>query len=232
MRILALNGGSSSFKCRLDDVTGDPPSNPPKPAWETRFDLKPGAIEAALRTVPAPVDIAGHRIVHGGSYHATTLITAEVRAAIARAAEEAPTHSKFELEAIDCVTRVFGDVPQVAAFDATFHATLEPAAYVYPGPYEWLGRGIRVTDSTASVISTRRAARRKSWDSGAPGHLPSGQRSFGRGRARRQVGGHHHGFHAARRADDGHAIGVGGSRHPDLLDPPSRLQRGSTWTRF
>lgn len=143
MRILVLNGGSSSFKCRLDDISGNPPGQPPKPAWETDFDLKPGAIEAALRAVPAPVEIAGHRIVHGGTYHATTLITAEVRAAIARAAEEAPTHNKFELEAIDCVARVFGDIPQVAAFDAAFHATIEPAAYVYPGPYEWLARGIR-----------------------------------------------------------------------------------------
>jgi acetate kinase len=31
----------------------------------------------------------------------------------------------------------------VAVFDTAFHATLPPAAYVYPGPYEWRRRGIR-----------------------------------------------------------------------------------------
>lgn len=143
MRILVLNGGSSSFKCRLDEISGDPPSAPPKPVWETQFDLKPGAIEPALRSVPGPLDAAGHRIVHGGRFRETTRITGEVRAEIARAAEEAPTHNRFELAAIDCVAKVFGNVPQIAAFDAAFHATIEPAAYVYPGPYDWLAQGIR-----------------------------------------------------------------------------------------
>ncbi len=143
MRILALNGGSSSFKCRLDEISRDPPSAPPKPLWETRFDLKPAAIEPVLRSVPGPVDVVGHRIVHGGKLHQTTRITGEVRAEIARAAEEAPTHNRFELAAIDCVASVFGAIPQIAAFDAAFHATLEPAAYVYPGPYDWLAQGIR-----------------------------------------------------------------------------------------
>ena len=31
----------------------------------------------------------------------------------------------------------------MAVFDTAFHATLEPEAYVYAGPYEWVERGIR-----------------------------------------------------------------------------------------
>jgi acetate kinase len=144
MKILAINGGSSSFKCRLDEIHGDPPSAPPAPLWEAHFDLKPGALEGALRSVPGPVDIIGHRIVHGGpKYRQTTRITAEVHAAIAAEAEVAPTHNRFELEAIDCAGRVFPDVPQIAVFDAAFHSTLRPEAYVYPGPYDWLSLGIR-----------------------------------------------------------------------------------------
>lgn len=143
MRVLVLNGGSSSFKCRLDEISGPPPSAPPKPAWEKNFDLKPGAMEPVLRSIPEPVDVAGHRIVHGGRFRESTRITAEVRGAIAQAAEEAPTHNRFELDAIDCVARVFPDIPQIAVFDAAFHATIEPAAYVYPGPYDWLAQGIR-----------------------------------------------------------------------------------------
>jgi acetate kinase len=144
MKILAINGGSSSFKCRLDEIHGDPPSAPPAPLWEAHFDLKPGALEGALRSVSGPVDIIGHRIVHGGpKYRQTTRITAEVHAAIAAEAEVAPTHNRFELEAIDCAGRIFPDVPQVAVFDAAFHSTLRPEAYVYPGPYDWLSLGIR-----------------------------------------------------------------------------------------
>jgi len=151
MRILALNGGSSSFKCRLDEVGAGPlPIEPPKPAWEAQIDLIPGArlseaLDKTLESVPGMIDTAGHRIVHGGSkYRSSTLLTPEVRATIARESEVAPAHNRFELAAIDAVERVFGpQTRQVAVFDAGFHATLEPAAYVYPGPYEWLSEGIR-----------------------------------------------------------------------------------------
>jgi acetate kinase len=142
MRILVLNGGSSSVKCRLDEISSDPPSAPPTPLWEEHFDLSAAAIESAVRAAPQPIDVVGHRIVHGGALHETTRVTPEVRATIAREAEVAPTHNRFELEAIDAAERVLG-VPQIVVFDAAFHATLAPAAYVYPGPYEWLEHGIR-----------------------------------------------------------------------------------------
>ena len=159
MKILAINGGSSSFKCRLDEVPADPPSAPPAPLWETHFDLAPGALEQALRSVPGCVDAVGHRIVHGGQYRQTTRITAEVRAAIAAEAEVAPTHNKFELEAIDCAARLFTNVPQVAVFDAAFHSTLRPEAYVYPGPHDWLALGIRRSGfhGVSFQYATRRA---------------------------------------------------------------------------
>jgi acetate kinase len=151
MKILVLNGGSSSFKCRLDEVGPGPlPSEPPKPAWEAHIDLNTGGrisevLDTTLKSVPGTIDIAGHRIVHGGpKYRISTLLTPEVRATIALEAEVAPAHNRFELAAIDAVDRVFGaEIPQAAVFDAGFHATLAPAAYVYPGPYEWLSDGIR-----------------------------------------------------------------------------------------
>lgn len=142
MRILTMNGGSSSMKCRLDDISSDPPSVPPAPVWEKNFAIDPQTIDEALRGVPRPVDVVGHRIVHGGSLRETTIVTPEVRATIARAAEVAPVHNRFELAAIDASERAFG-VPQIAVFDSAFHATLAPQAYVYPGPYDWLEHGIR-----------------------------------------------------------------------------------------
>jgi acetate kinase len=151
MRILVLNGGSSSFKCRLDEVGHGPlSSEPPKPAWDAHIDLKPAdrlsdVLNETLKSIPGTIDIAGHRIVHGGpKYRSSAFLVPEVRATIALEAEVAPTHNRFELAAIDAVDRVFGaQTRQAAVFDAGFHATLQPAAYVYPGPYEWLSDGIR-----------------------------------------------------------------------------------------
>src|SRR5271154_1252384 len=151
MRILALNGGSSSFKCELYEASNEPlPAQPPKPEWHAQLEGKTAVamgplIEAALKTVPGPIDVVGHRIVQGGpKYRASTFVDPAVRAAIALEAEVAPAHNRFELAAMDAVDRVFGAATrQVAVFDASFHSTLEPAAYVYPGPYEWLADGIR-----------------------------------------------------------------------------------------
>lgn len=142
MRILAINGGSSSVKCRLDDLSSAP-SAPLAPLWQAHAESQEN-LEGVLRSAPVPVEAVAHRIVQSFKYRQTTRITADVLAAITAGAEEAPAHNRFELRAIDAAGRVFGpDVPQVAVFDTTFHATLEPAAYVYPGPYEWLDLGIR-----------------------------------------------------------------------------------------
>jgi len=173
MKILVLNGGSSSFKSSLFDVTGKEGAAAPNPLWEAHVDWErhPGTAEIEIksagavsnRSVPvkAPIDalgplmemlphrdeirVAGHRVVHGGrAFRESTRITPEVRAGIAKAASFAPEHNRLELEAIDCMARILGpDAVQVAVFDTAFHASLPPPAYVYPGPYEWLGQGIR-----------------------------------------------------------------------------------------
>lgn len=90
------------------------------------------------------IDVIGHRVVHGGEdYQQSTLITPEVKAAIARLAVFAPVHNPANLEGIEAIEQVMGEVPQVAVFDTAFHAQLPPPAYIYPGPYNWLKTGIR-----------------------------------------------------------------------------------------
>ncbi len=173
MKILVLNGGSSSFKSSLFDVTGNEGSAAPKPLWEARVDWEhhPGTAEietksngeVSKRSVPvkAPLDsldplmemvphldqirVAGHRVVHGGrAFRDSTRITPEVRAGIEEMTSFAPEHNRLELEAIDCMERILGpSALQVAVFDTAFHASLPPPAYVYPGPYEWVAQGIR-----------------------------------------------------------------------------------------
>ncbi len=90
------------------------------------------------------IDVVGHRVVNGGrEYTKPTLITPRVTAAIEKMAVFAPLHNRAELEGIAQIEKLCGPVRQVAVFDTGFHATLPDAAAVYPGPYDWVERGIR-----------------------------------------------------------------------------------------
>ncbi|MGB7708697.1 MAG: acetate kinase [Microcoleus sp.] len=90
------------------------------------------------------IDIVGHRVVHGGQdYQQSTLISPDVKEAIARLSVFAPVHNPVNLEGIEAMENILPNVPQIAVFDTAFHAQLAPAAFVYPGPYEWLENGIR-----------------------------------------------------------------------------------------
>ena len=64
-------------------------------------------------------------------------ITPEVKRAIGELAELAPLHNPVALEGIDAVERVVPEVPQVAVFDTSFHATLSEVARTYPVPQRW-----------------------------------------------------------------------------------------------
>jgi acetate kinase len=152
---------------------GEPPSQPPTALWDGHASWTQGANTAELRirtaggapteraiAINSPeavfdplleslprgdINAAGHRIVHGGKvFRNSTRIHPEVKAAIALQCELAPEHNRIELHAIEAAERLLGpQVPQIAVFDTGFHTTLPEAAYVYPGPYEWLDQGIR-----------------------------------------------------------------------------------------
>ncbi|MEH2111302.1 acetate kinase [Nostoc sp.] len=90
------------------------------------------------------IDVVGHRIVHGGQdYQDSVVITEDVKKAIAGLSNLAPAHNPVGLEGIEAIEKILGDVTQVAAFDTGFHGTLPDAAAIYPGPYQWVGQGIR-----------------------------------------------------------------------------------------
>lgn len=152
---------------------GAPPTQPPPALWDAhaRWTQPAGTAELRIRTAtgatteksipidspeavfgplldslpPGDIDAAGHRIVHGGKFFRdSTVINPEVKSAIAQQAELAPEHNRLELHAIEAAERILGaQTPQIAVFDTGFHATLPAAAYVYPGPYDWLEQGIR-----------------------------------------------------------------------------------------
>lgn len=90
------------------------------------------------------IEVVGHRVVHGGDhYHDSVRITPEVKTTIADLASLAPVHNPVNLEGIEAIEKILGDVPQVAVFDTAFHAQMPDSAAVYPVPYEWVKQGIR-----------------------------------------------------------------------------------------
>ncbi|PYS16379.1 MAG: acetate kinase [Acidobacteria bacterium] len=158
MKILVLNAGSSSHKVSLYQLGENLPDDPPPPLWEAKIDwhdhIGADAVEQLITTLwrgKSPVlrssddiDMVGHRIVHGGrQYEEPVRITPAVKAGIAGVSAFAPLHNRGELEVIDVIEKLFGDIPQIAVFDTGFHRSIPPAAAVYPGPYEWFTEGIR-----------------------------------------------------------------------------------------
>ena len=91
------------------------------------------------------IDVIGHRVVHGGTeFDKAVVVDAHVESVIQRLAAFAPLHNPVNLEGIQVSQEIFGPkIPQIAVFDTSFHRTLSEAASTYPGPYEWLGKGIR-----------------------------------------------------------------------------------------
>ncbi len=93
---------------------------------------------------PSEIDVVGHRVVHGGPQHfEPAVVTPEVKSAIKGVSLFAPLHNRAELEGMEIVAKLLGEVLQVAVFDTGFHRNMPLSASTYPGPYEWFEQGIR-----------------------------------------------------------------------------------------
>jgi acetate kinase len=166
-KILVCNAGSSSLKFSLFDAEEEVlladggidwlrrpaqlvfrGANQPEIHEELKLEKHADAIARILENLQAgssaplqsPEDLraVGHRVVHGGDrYTSAVRITAEVKRTIAELTELAPLHNPASLEGINAVEQVLPKVPQVAAFDTAFHATLSEAARTYPVPKKW-----------------------------------------------------------------------------------------------
>src|SRR5690349_11423926 len=113
MKILVLNGGSSSDKVSLYDLGKDLPAYPPAPLWESKIEWQDhsrgDALEQLISRLSDTIDVIGHRIVHGGSqYEEPVRITPAVKAGIAAASAFAPLHNQDELNAIEIVEKLWG----------------------------------------------------------------------------------------------------------------------------
>lgn len=149
MRILVVNGGSSSFKFSLFEVVGKF-TRAHQPIWKKNIEFKTTgedrkeAIKKALLEAPAPIDRIGHRIVHGGLiFQKPTVINSEAKKVIEELAHLAPLHNPVNLEGIEITEMLFPQALQIGIFDTAFHSTLPEVAYTYPIPLKWREDNIR-----------------------------------------------------------------------------------------
>ena len=170
VRVLTVNGGSSSIKFALFEP-GSPPKRGLAGAVE-RVGLADAFLRAAgsdcpdeQRPLPAAdldqavaglldwldgvgelgrVSAVGHRVVHGGPVHTDPqVVTPELVADLRGATPFAPTHLPAEIRLIEALARRLPGVPQVACFDTAFHRDLPQAARLLPIPRRYQAAGVR-----------------------------------------------------------------------------------------
>jgi acetate kinase len=171
LRILAINGGSSSIKFALFDV-GDPlqqllrgsieriglPGSTLQMKGSSQFDDVSQIVPARDHTSAVGILMdrieehcgrdalaaVGHRVVHGGpKYSQPQRISPEVIGELRRLSPFDPEHLPAEILLIEAFQRRFPELPQVACFDTAFHHDLPHVARLLPIPRCYEAKGVR-----------------------------------------------------------------------------------------
>ena len=143
--VLVLNAGSSSLKWVVLNADTEVVEQQGQASWEGA-EVNRHSTELATALARAPsVQAVGHRVVHGGlRFREGVRVDDAVRDEIAQLTELAPLHNPAAVAGIDTARARFPGVPQVAAFDTAFHASMPEATALYPLPWEWSVRwGLR-----------------------------------------------------------------------------------------
>jgi len=166
VRVLVLNVGSSSLKASVVDSVDYAAIAKAEVSLGVDATKQKG-IERTVRLLLAKLEIAaveavGHRVVHGGTrFRSAVRVDDRVLKGIEALAEFAPLHNPVAAAIIRAARSALPNMPQVAAFDTAFHATLSEEQFLYPVPWRWHREyGIRRFGFHGLSVewSTRRAA--------------------------------------------------------------------------
>ena len=146
---ITWNTGTETAELHVDtflgaEYSGQVPNNNRKSGMLQMLQTLWSGCTQVIATASA-IDAVGHRVVHGGTIKSHALqINAQVKATIASLIPLAPSHNPINLEGIELIEALLGpEVHQFAVFDTAFHSQIPDAAAIYPGPYDWVERGIR-----------------------------------------------------------------------------------------
>ena len=167
MKILVINCGSSSIKYKLyemDDKSVLAAGGIEKIGLEGAFlkaKLPDGTSKVVMADVPThtegiklmfdalldkeygaissldEIGAAGHRIVHGGVFTKSLVVTPEILHEWEKYMDLAPLHSPAHLKGYEAVRKLLPELPQVFVSDTAFHQTMPPKAYMYALPYKY-----------------------------------------------------------------------------------------------
>lgn len=166
MKILVINCGSSSIKYKLyemDDksvlaaggiekiglegsflktkINGETkiiesPCPTHTEGIQLMFDTLLNPMYGAIKSLDE-IGAAGHRIVAGGRFTKSQIVTDEMLQEWKQYMELAPLHSDAHLKGYVAVKNMLPNLPQVFVFDTAFHQTMPAKAYMYAVPYKY-----------------------------------------------------------------------------------------------
>lgn len=166
MKILVINCGSSSIKYKLyemDDksvlaaggiekvglegsflktkINGETkiiesPCPTHTEGIKLMFDTLLDPVHGAIKSLDE-ISAAGHRIVAGGRFTASRIVTPDMLEEWRQYMDLAPLHSPAHLKGYEAVKTMLPELPQVFVFDTAFHQTMPPKCYMYAVPYKY-----------------------------------------------------------------------------------------------
>ena len=167
MRILVLNGGSSSIKfstydtaeseprCLMDgELSGIGTDNATLKISGDDNETQVGAhdtgtavglaLDAVARASSYAPEAIGYRVVHpGAKLRGHQKITEDVLRDLEQATEFAPLHDPEAVQLIRAGMKRYPDCAHYACFDTVFHETMPAEATTYPLPVKYLEQGVR-----------------------------------------------------------------------------------------
>lgn len=166
MKILVINCGSSSIKYKLyemDDksvlaaggiekiglegsflktkINGetkiiDSPCPTHTEGIKLMFDTLLNPEYGAIKSLDE-ISAAGHRIVAGGRFTQSQVVTDAMLEEWKQYMDLAPLHSPAHLKGYQAVKQMLPELPQVFVFDTAFHQTMPEKCYMYAVPYKY-----------------------------------------------------------------------------------------------
>lgn len=127
LKIKMNDGGSKVIEAEIPDH-----SVGIKMMFDALLNKEYGAI-SSLDEIGA----AGHRIVHGGVFTKSQVVTDQMIEEWKQYMDLAPLHSYAHLKGYNAVKQLLPELKQVFVFDTAFHQTMPDYAYMYALPYQY-----------------------------------------------------------------------------------------------
>jgi len=141
MKILTINVGSSSVKYALFENKKRITKGLIERIGISKIKTHEQALKIILKNLTKhisslkEINVVAHRIVHGGNYKSSVVITPNVIEKLKNLQSLAPLHEPFEIKGILLCKKLIG-TKQIAVFDTSFFTTLPEKAKIYALPHK------------------------------------------------------------------------------------------------